>query len=130
MELWFNDKTEANPSADDVRHAIDAAPAADDKSLVLDADDGSHVEASVQPDGTYKVGGCDGQHDLEIKKPLGAAEVKAIFLKYLERDASWRRPTPGARSRSAIPPRRPGPSRRRGRSPLSSARWPSSSSPA
>ncbi len=102
MELWFNDKTTANPSADDVRHAVDTA---------LDSDDGSHVEATARPEGTYKVGGCDGQHDLEIKKPLGAAEVKAIFLKYLERDPSWRQAYPwhSIEVGHTAPPARSGP---------------------
>ncbi len=90
MELWFDDKTTANPSADNIRRAIDAAPDSDDKSVVLDADDGSHVEASVLPDGTYKVGGSDGEHDLQLKKPLGAGAVKALFVKYMGRDPSWR----------------------------------------
>ena len=111
MELWFNDKTTANPSADDIRHAVDTALDSDDRSLVLDADDGSHVEATARPEGTYKVGGCDGQHDLEIKKPLAAAEVKAIFLKYLERDPSWREGYPwhSLEVGHAAPPARSGP---------------------
>lgn len=94
MELCIDDKFTANPSADDIRLAIDAAPCPGDWTLVLDADDGSYLEAFARPDGTYKVSGCDGQRDLELEAPLGAAELKALLLKYLARDASWREACP------------------------------------
>ena len=111
MELWFNDKIEENPSADAIRQAIDAAPDSDDKEIVLDADDGSHVEATALPEGGYKVGGCDGKNDLEIKKPMGAAEVKALFVKYMGRDPSWRSAYPwyAIEVGHSAPPRRSGP---------------------
>jgi len=94
MELCVNDQVTADPSADDIRDALDAVPHAGDWSLVLDAGDGSYLEASVRPDGSYEVDGCDGQSNLELEAPLGSAELKALLLKYLARDASWREACP------------------------------------
>jgi len=49
MELCVNHKFTTNPSADDIAQAIDATPHPDDWYLVLDADDGSYIDAAARP---------------------------------------------------------------------------------
>ncbi len=90
MELCVQDKVTADPTAEEVRRAIDAGPHPDDWCLTLEADDGSYIEAVAKSDGTYKVSASDGDDDLKAKTPLDATKLKSLLLKYLARDGSWR----------------------------------------
>ena len=90
MELCVNDKSTANPSADDIARAIDAAPYPEDWYLVLESDDGSYVEAAALRDGTYEVTASDQQHDLQADAPLDANRLKEILSRFLAGDAGWR----------------------------------------
>jgi len=55
MELSVNDKITANPSADEIGQAIDAAPHPEDWYLVLESEDGSSLDVNAEPGGTYEV---------------------------------------------------------------------------
>jgi mono/diheme cytochrome c family protein len=76
MELCVNHKFTTSPSADDIAQAIDATPHPDDWYLVLDADDGSYVDAAARPDGA---GGalaerwCMGCHVIEREPSTAVA---------------------------------------------------------
>ena len=63
MELCVNHKFTTSPSADDIAQAIDATPHPDDWYLVLDADDGSYIDAAARPDSTYRVTASDGARE-------------------------------------------------------------------
>jgi hypothetical protein len=89
MELCVNDKSTANPSADDIARAIDAAPHPEDWYLVLESDDGFYVEAAARPDGTYEVTASDQQRDLQANAPLDANRLKEILSRFLAGDAGW-----------------------------------------
>lgn len=90
MELCVHDKVTADPTAEDVRRAIEAVPHPEDWYLTLEADDGTYIEAAAKPDGTYRVSAADGDDDLKAKTSLDAAKLKSLLLKYLARDGSWR----------------------------------------
>ena len=90
MELCVNDKPIAHPSADDIRQAIDAEPHPEDWYVVLESDDGSFIEANVQPDGRFEVTASDKGRDLAAKAPLEATQLTEILLKFLGGDAAWR----------------------------------------
>jgi len=90
VELCVNHKFTTSPSADDIAQAIDATPHPDDWYLVLDADDGSYIDAAARPDGTYRVTASDGARDLQVNAPLEANRVKEILFKFLAGDGGWR----------------------------------------
>ena len=90
MELRVDDHITANPGADDVIHAIDAAADAEDWYINLDMANGCYVEAFPDEDGKFTLV-CE----VDLKRytaasPVDAAELKRFFLKCLKRDPGWR----------------------------------------
>jgi hypothetical protein len=90
MELCVNDKTTANPSAEDISQAIDAAPHPEDWYLVLESQDGSSLDVSVEPGGTYEVLATDDEDREARAMSLTAHQLTAILLKYHAGNAAWR----------------------------------------
>src|SRR5262245_47016596 len=88
MELSFNDKVTADPSADDIRQAMAATPRDDDWYLTLEAEDESMIDVVVDTGGAFKVTASIGGRDLEAGG-LDADQVKDVLLKFRARDASW-----------------------------------------
>src|SRR5262245_44134914 len=89
MELCVNDKTTANPSAEEVGQAIDAAPHPEDWYLVLESDDGSSLDVSAEPGGTYEVIATDDSDREARATSLTAQQIKSILLKYHAGNAGW-----------------------------------------
>ena len=90
MELRVDDHITANPGADDVIRAIDAAADAEDWYINLDMANGCYVEAFPDEDGKFTLV-CE----VDLKRytaasPVDAAELKRFFLKCLKRDPGWR----------------------------------------
>ena len=91
MELCVNDKFTTDPSADDVGRAFDGAPHPEGWYLVLDdEDDGSNIEVTARPEGTYDVTADDGDREGHPARPFTADQAKAVLLKYRAREAGWR----------------------------------------
>ncbi|MBL6612774.1 MAG: DUF3592 domain-containing protein [Reyranella sp.] len=91
MELCVNDKFTTDPSADDIGRAFDSVPHPQGWFLVLDdEDDGSNIEVTARPEGTFDVTADDGHREGHPAKPFTAAEAKAALLKYRARDPGWR----------------------------------------
>ncbi|HYX03914.1 MAG TPA: DUF3592 domain-containing protein [Reyranella sp.] len=90
MELSVNDKITANPSADEIGQAIDAAPHPEDWYLVLESEDGSSLDVNAEPGGTYEVIATDKDDREARATSLTARQIKAILLKYHAGDAEWR----------------------------------------
>jgi len=90
MELSVNDKITANPSADEIGRALDAAPHPEDWYLVLESADGSSLDVTAEPGGTYEVIATDKDDREARAKSLTARHIKAILLKYHAGDAGWR----------------------------------------
>ena len=91
MELCVNDKFTTDPSADDIGRAFDGAPHPKGWYLVLDdEDDGSNIEVTARPDGTYDVTADDGHREGHPARPFTADQAKAVLLKYRAREPGWR----------------------------------------
>ncbi len=91
MELCVNDKFTTDPSVEDIGRAFDAAAHSEGWFLVLDdGDDGSNIEVTARPDGTYDVTADDGHREGHPAKPFTADQAKAALLKYRARDPAWR----------------------------------------
>jgi uncharacterized integral membrane protein len=90
MELCVNDTSTSNPSADDIRRALESGPHPEGWYVVLDAGDGTSVEATARADGAYDLMADDGQRDSHAAAPLTAHKVKSILLKYRAREPDWR----------------------------------------
>ena len=91
MELCVNDKFTTDPSADDIGRAVDSGPHPEGWFLVLDdEDDGSNIEVTVRPEGTYDVTADDGHREGHPARPFTADQAKAVLLKYRARDPAWR----------------------------------------
>src|SRR4029453_15898424 len=59
--------------------------------LVLDdEDDGSNIEVTARPEGTYDVTADDGHREGHPDRPFTADQAKAVLLKYRARDPAWR----------------------------------------
>lgn len=89
MELCVNDRITAHPSRDDIGRAIDATPHPEGWYLILESDD-ALIEAGVEADGRYTVSASDRGHEFEAGTPLEAGQLKAILLKFLDGDTTWR----------------------------------------
>ena len=90
MELAVNDKTIASPSADDIAREFDATRGDGDWYLVLEAEDGSYIEAAALDDGAYEVTASYQHRDLKGDAPFEADRVKEVLLQFLAGDAGWR----------------------------------------
>jgi hypothetical protein len=91
MELCVNDKFTTDPSADDIGRAFDGVPHPQGWFLVLDdEDDGSNIEVTARPEGTYDVTADDGHREGHPAKPFTADQAKAVLLKYRAREPGWR----------------------------------------
>ena len=89
MELCVSDRITAHPSPDDIGRAIDAAPHLEGWYLILESDD-ALIEAGADADGRYTVSASDRGRELEAETSLDAGELKAILLKFLAGDTTWR----------------------------------------
>jgi hypothetical protein len=89
MELCVNDRITAHPVPDDIGRAIDAAPHPPGWYLILESDD-ALIEAGAEPDGRYTVSASDRGRELETRAPLDAGQFRAILLKFLAGDTTWR----------------------------------------
>jgi hypothetical protein len=89
MELCVNDRITAHPSSDDIGRAIDATPHPEGWYLILESDD-ALIEAGAVADGRYTVSASDGGREFEAGTPLDAGQLKAILLKFLAGDTTWR----------------------------------------
>jgi hypothetical protein len=101
MELCVNDKTTANPSAEEIGQAIDAAPHPEDWYLVLESDDGSSLDVSAEAGGTYELIATDDSDREARATSLTAQEIKSILLKYHAGNAGWREGFSWSRADSA-----------------------------
>lgn len=91
MELCVNDKFTTDPSPDDIGRAMDSGPHPAGWYLVLDdEDDGSNLEVTARPEGTYDVTADDGHREGHPARPFTADQAKAVLLKYSARDPAWR----------------------------------------
>jgi Protein of unknown function (DUF3592) len=91
MELCNNGKFTTDPSADDIGRAFDGAPHPKGWYLVLDNDDdGSNIEVTARPEGTYDVTADDGHREGHPAQPFTADQAKAALLKYRAREPGWR----------------------------------------
>ncbi|SEP31512.1 Protein of unknown function [Rhodospirillales bacterium URHD0017] len=91
IELCINGKFTTDPSADDIGRAFDGAPHPKGWYLVLDdEDDGSNIEVTARPEGTYDVTADDGHREGHPDRPFTADQAKAALLKYRAREAGWR----------------------------------------
>ena len=91
MELCNNGKFTTDPSADDIGRAFDGAPHPKGWYLVLDnEDDGSNIEVTARPEGTYDVTADDGHREGHPARPFTADQAKAALLKYRAREPGWR----------------------------------------
>jgi hypothetical protein len=89
VELCVSDRITAHPSRDDIGGAIDAAPHLEGWYLILESDD-ALIEAGADADGRYTVSASDRGRELEAETSLDAGELKAILLKFLAGDTTWR----------------------------------------
>jgi hypothetical protein len=90
MELCINGKFTTDPSADDIGRAFNA-PHPKGWYLVLDnEDDGSNIEVTVRPEGTYDVTADDGDREGHPARPFTADQAKAVLLQYRAGEAGWR----------------------------------------
>jgi len=91
MELCNNGKFTTDPSADDIGRAFDGAPHPKGWYLVLDNDDdGSNIEVTARPEGTYDVTADDGHREGHPARPFTADQAKAALLKYRAGERGWR----------------------------------------
>lgn len=91
MDLCINDKLTTDPSPDDIGRAMDVGPHPEGWYLVVDDEaDDSNIEATARADGAYDLTAADGLQEGYPAQPLTADQVKAILLKYLSRERSWR----------------------------------------
>src|SRR5215212_9118709 len=91
MELCNNGKFTTDPSADDIGRAFDGAPHPKGWYLVLDnEDDGSNIEVTARPEGTYDVTADDGHREGHPARPFTADQAKAALLKYRASEPGWR----------------------------------------
>jgi hypothetical protein len=91
IELCINGKFTTDPSADDIGRAFDGAPHPKGWYLVLDdEDDGSNIEVTARPEGTYDVTADDGHREGHPDRPFTADQAKAALLKYRARAPGWR----------------------------------------
>ena len=91
MELCNNGKFTTDPSADDIGRAFDGAPHPKGWYLVLDdEDDGSNIEVTARPEGTYDVTADDGHREGHPDRPFTPDQAKAALLKYRAREPGWR----------------------------------------
>ncbi|HZX84942.1 MAG TPA: DUF3592 domain-containing protein [Reyranella sp.] len=90
-ELCVNDKFTPDPSAADIIQAVDSDVHPQAWFLVLDDEaDGSNIEVTARPDGTYNATADDGQREGHPAHPLSVDQVKAVLLKYRAGDPGWR----------------------------------------
>ena len=89
MELCVNDTITADSTPDDVVRALDAAPHPPGWYLILESDD-ALIEAGAEPDGRYTVSGSDRGRELEARTLLDAVKFRAVLLKFLAGDTTWR----------------------------------------
>lgn len=89
MELSVCDVTTANPSADAIRRAIDAAPHPEDWYLCLDSQDGTVIDADARSDGRFDVSAVDRGRDLVARMPLDGAVLEDVLLRVHAGDRSW-----------------------------------------
>ena len=91
MELCINGKFTTDPSADDIGRAFDGAPHPKGWYLVLDnEDDGSNIEVTARPEGTYDVTADDGHREGHPARPFTVDQAKAALLKYRAGEPGWR----------------------------------------
>ena len=91
MELCINGKFTTDPSADDIGRAFDGAPHPEGWYVILDdEDDGSNIEVTARPEGTYDVTADDGHREGHPDRPFTADQAKAALLKYSAREPGWR----------------------------------------
>lgn len=91
MELCISGRFTTDPSADDVAQAFDGAPHPEGWYLVLDDEaDGSHIEVTARPEGTYDVTADDGRREGHPARPFTIEQATATLLKYRARDPGWR----------------------------------------
>lgn len=91
MELCNNGKFTTDPSADDIGRAFDGAPHPQGWYLVLDnEDDGSNIEVTARPEGTYDVTADDGHREGHPARPFTADQAKEALLKYRAGERGWR----------------------------------------
>ena len=91
MELCINGKFTTDPSADDIGRAFDGAPHPKGWYLVLDDEhDGSNIEVTARPEGTYDVTADDGHREGHPARPFTAVQAKAALLKYRAGEPGWR----------------------------------------
>jgi hypothetical protein len=91
IELCINGKFTTDPSADDIGRAFDGAPHPKGWYLVLDdEDDGSNIEVTARPEGTFDVTADDGHREGHPARPFTAEQAKAVLVKYRAREAGWR----------------------------------------
>src|SRR5690349_18657111 len=91
MELCINGKFTTDPSADDIGRAFDGAPHPQGWYVVLDdEDDGSNIEVTARPEGTYDVTADDGHREGHPARPFTAEQATAVLLRYCAREPGWR----------------------------------------
>ena len=90
MELSVNDQVIENPTAQDIIRAIDATPYPDDWYIDLVPDEDSYIEAFPDKDGTFSLMALADGEQIKASSAIDAERLKAILIKYLHRDASWR----------------------------------------
>jgi hypothetical protein len=89
MELDVNGQINANLTVADIGRAIDARPYPDGWYINLDSGN-SDIEAEAEAGGTFKLIWPVLKQRFHATAPVNAAKLKAIFVKYLNGDASWR----------------------------------------
>ena len=90
MELTVGDKSNADPTTEDIARAIEESPKGEDWYINLQSNDVDYIEAFAEADGRYGVTCVDGGRPLNAASPVDAATLKTIFGKYLKGDPDWR----------------------------------------
>lgn len=89
MELDVHDRITADPTPEDITHAIDQR--GDDPGWFINlSDDDGYVEAERDERGRFRLAYHSGKARFDAAETVDAAALKTIFLAYLSGDDSWR----------------------------------------
>ena len=111
MKLTVGDKSQDNPTQQDIEQAVEAARRGDDDIISLEAGE-EYLEALHEGDGRFSLGYGDRTGRFDTAEPVDTATARSVLAKYAGGDASWRREcrllpaakSPGGRKRIGSEP--------------------------
>ena len=91
MKLTVGDKSQDNPTKENIEEAVEAARRGGDDVIGLEAGEEGYLEALHEGEGHFSLGYGDRTGRFETAEPVDARTATSVLVKYNSGDASWRR---------------------------------------